>query len=112
MLSFVSSDQERPICSAPFQTADHWLLQPRIQLYMNRIDLTDWWGGRRVWRRLSLDALTHVETPTDSTLRLRRDGDAGTGSTAACFPLTIELNDPARWAHGIRAFRACRKETA
>jgi cation transport ATPase len=49
---------------------------------------------------------------TANALRLRRDGDAGTDSTAACFPLTIELDDPARWAHGIRAFRACLKEAA
>jgi hypothetical protein len=89
---------ETPILSAPFQPQDRWLLWPRIRLYVDRLELTQWWGWRSAWREVPLDRLARVEALGPETLRIRpRDHE----------PLALEIEDARRWARVIRAFRAC-----
>lgn len=109
-IAFFSSmtSKEPPILSAPFQTHDRWLLWPRLQLYVDRIDLTEWWGRRRVWCRLPLDAVARVEARTSTTLVVRAHEEvAREGGASDCVPITIEVDEASRWAQSIRAFRSC-----
>jgi hypothetical protein len=83
-----------------------WSLWPRLELYMDRLELTEWWGRRRVWQRLPLGRVTHVEAPRSRTLMLRsRNESPGEGENDDA--LIIEIDEADRWAGMIRAFQAC-----
>ena len=74
------------------------LLWPRLRLFVDRVEVTRWWGWRRVWRRLPLAELKQVQAPAPTTLRLKpADGP----------PLILNVEHPRRWARLIRACRAC-----
>jgi hypothetical protein len=89
---------EAPIRSAPVDLNRWDVLWPRLRLYVDRLEVTRWWGWRRVWRRLPLTHLEQVQAPSPTTLRLHPDDrDA----------LTLQVDAAREWARLIRAFRAC-----
>lgn len=102
VLSLLSGPSASPIQSAPYRAPERWMLWPRLQLYVDRLELTEWWGRRRVWCHLPLDALERVHVPAPRRLRLRTSE-----RRSDCTPLTLTLDEAEQWARAIRAFRAC-----
>jgi len=101
-LSVLSGPAASPIQSAPCRASERWTPWPRLRLYVDRVELTEWWGWRRVWCRLPLDELEQARAPAPRRLLLR------TGETRSdCTPLTLTLDEAEQWAYAIRAFRAC-----
>jgi hypothetical protein len=100
--SVSSAPSESPIQAAPYRASERWTLWPRLRLYVDRLELTEWRGWRRVWCRLPLEALEQVHVPASGRLMLR------TGERQSdCTPLTLKLDEAEQWARAIRAFRAC-----
>jgi hypothetical protein len=96
---------EPPVLSAPFRTDDRWMLWPRLHLHIDRLNLTEWWGRRRVWCHLPLPAIQQVECRTPTRLRVRTRA-----ARDDCAPVTLRVDEAERWASTIRAFRACLDE--
>jgi hypothetical protein len=87
-----------PILSAPARPKQGLPLWPRLRLFVDRVEVTRWWGWRRVWRRMPLAELKQVQAPAPTTLRLKpADGP----------PLILNVKQARRWARLIRACRAC-----
>ena len=102
LFSVSSIPGESPIQSAPCRAPQRWTLWPRLRLYVDRVELTEWWGRRRVWCRLPLDELEQARALAPRRLRLR------TGERRRdCTPLTLTLDEAEQWAYALRAFRAC-----
>lgn len=89
---------ETPILTASVQRPERWWLWVRLQLYIDRLELSGWWGWQHVQRTIPLDRLRRVRAPEEHRLTVHpANQDA----------VSLRVEDAARWARSIRAFRAC-----